>query len=179
MDNNTGETLLFSSSDYNSDDLARLLELQRRQAELRDATKEGFEIDEDDDDDDFSVTGRSAKARKGPAIPDMRFEKQFEKSVQVLREKGASNASIFFSAVIKDQIIIPFVSGFTWSLCSNAWKWYRTRGVVNARSPKKFGFFKGVQHGISEYTKLVYNAIAKNASFFLTTTAQTVEAATK
>jgi hypothetical protein len=154
MDNiNTGETLLFSSSDYNSEDLARLLELQRRQTELRYATKEGFEIDEEEEEDDFSVTGKSTNKKKGPTVPDMRFEKQFEKSVQALKENGASNVGIFFSAVIKDQILIPFVSGFTWSLCSNAWKWYRTRGVINAKNPKKFGFFKGAQHGISEYTK--------------------------
>lgn len=153
MDNTTGETLLFSSSDYNSEDLARILELQRRQTELRDESKEGFEIDEEED--DFSVTGGNREQKKGPAVPDMRFEKQFEKSVQALREGGSSNIGIFFSAVIKDQILIPFVSGFTWSLCSNAWKWYRTRGVIN-KSPKKFGFFKGAQDGISGFSRYLY-----------------------
>lgn len=142
------ETLLFSSSDYSSDDLERLLELQRRQHDLRDPSKEGFVVD--DDNDDFSVTRRE---KKGPTVPDMRFESQFDKSVQHLIESGTSPMGIFWSAVIKDQIIVPFVSGFTWSLCSNAWLWYRTKGVINARSPKKFGFFKGIGHGVSEWTK--------------------------
>jgi hypothetical protein len=159
----TEETLLFSSSDYNSDDLARLLELQRRQAELRDPNVEEFVLDEEEEeeeeeDDDFSVTGGSRRNnKKGPTVPDMRFEKQFEKSIESLREKGTSNMGILWSAVIKDQIIIPFLSGFTWNLCSVAWKWYRTssRGVINAKGPagKRFGFFKGIQHGVSEWTK--------------------------
>lgn len=155
-----GETLLFSSSDYDSEDLARLLELQRRQSELRDAKMEEFVLDEEEeeqdieDDDDFSVTGTRNKTKKGPQVPDMRFEKQFEKSVQRLKEEGASNWGILWSAIIKEQIITPFLSGFTWNICSVAWKWYRMRGVVNAKSPaKRFGFFKGVQHGISQYTK--------------------------
>jgi hypothetical protein len=144
----TEETLLFSSSDYSSDDLERLLELQRRQHDLRDPSKEGFVVD--DDNDDFSVT---RNVKKGPTVPDMRFEKQFEKSVQHLIESGTSPMGIFWSAVIKDQIIVPFISGFTWSLCSNAWLWYRTKGVINAKSTKKFGFFKGIKHGISECIK--------------------------
>ncbi|GAA5806484.1 hypothetical protein HPULCUR_012018 [Helicostylum pulchrum] len=162
------ETLLFSSSDYDSDDLARLLELQRRHAELRDPAMESLVVD--DDDDDFSVT---APRKKGPTVPDMRFEKQFEKSIQNLLDSGTSPMGILWSAVVKDQIIVPFISGFTWSICSNAWSWYRTKGVINAKNPKKFGFFKGVKHGVSECIK----SVARNASMLMTTTTQAIEAA--
>ncbi|RCI03783.1 hypothetical protein CU098_011924 [Rhizopus stolonifer] len=144
------ESVLFSSSDYSNEELARLVELQRRQTELLQPDIDNVALATDDDDDDFSVTARTPKA---PTVPDMRFEKQFEKSVLHLQEKGASPLMIVWSAVIKDQIIVPFISGFTWSLCSTAWKWYRTRGVVNARSPRQFGFFRGIQHGVTEWTK--------------------------
>lgn len=146
----TSEPLLFSSSDYDNEELARLVELQRRQTELLQPDID--HLDFEDDEDDFSVTNRAAK--KGPTVPDMRFEKQVEKSIAQLQEKGASNFSIAWSIVVKDNILIPFVSGFTWSVCSTAWSWYRARGVVNARNPaKKFGFFRGIQHGIAEWTK--------------------------
>ncbi|KAI8636839.1 hypothetical protein BD408DRAFT_76370 [Parasitella parasitica] len=147
------EPSLFSSSDYDNEELARLVELQRRQTELSqpDIDDLDFEDDQDDDDDDFSI---SKPIRKRPTVPEMRFEKQVENSITQLQEKGASNASIFWSVVVKDNIIVPFVSGFAWNVCSTAWKWYRTRGVINARSPaKKFGFFRGIQHGIAEWTK--------------------------
>lgn len=146
------ETLRFTSNDYSEEELTRLMELQRRQTEL--LRPDIDSLDDFEDDDDFSVTDRKGKSvKQGPTVPDFRFEKQFEKAVLSLKEGGASNTSVFFSAVIKDQIIIPFVSGFTWNICSTAWKWYRTRGVVNARNPKKFGFFRGIQHGITEWTK--------------------------
>lgn len=145
----TPEPLLFSSSDYDNEELARLVELQRRQTELLQPDIDN--LDFEDDDDDFSVT---KSVKKGPTVPDMRFEKQVEKSISQLQEKGASNISILWSIVVKDNIIIPFISGFTWSICSTAWKWYRTRGVINAKNPaKKFGFFRGIQHGIAEWTK--------------------------
>jgi hypothetical protein len=149
---NPEDPLLFSSTDYNNEELARLVELQRRQTELLQPDIDEF-ILEDEEDYDFSVTGTRSSHKKGPTVPDMRFEKQFEKSVAHLQEKGASKMAIFWSVVIKDQIIVPFISGFTWNICSTAWKWYRMRGVVNAKNPKKFGFFKGIQHGISECSK--------------------------
>jgi hypothetical protein len=144
------QPFLFSSSDYDEEELTRLLELQRRQAEL--LRPDIDNLDDFEDDDEFSVTGRKER-KQGPTVPDFRFEKQFDKAVSTLKEGGASNASVFFSAVVKDQIIMPFVTGFTWNVCSTAWKWYRARGVINARSPKKFGFFRGIQHGITECTK--------------------------
>lgn len=144
-----GETeTLFSSSDYDGEELARLLELQRRQTELRNPDMDGLVIDQDDD--DFSVT---APRRKAPTVPDMRFEKQFEKSVQHLLESGASPMGILWSAVIKDQIIVPLISGFTWSICANAWTWYRTKGVINAKNPRKSGFFKSITNGITQCIK--------------------------
>ncbi|KAL9559035.1 hypothetical protein MBANPS3_000598 [Mucor bainieri] len=168
------ESLLLSSSDYDNEELARLVELQRRQTELLQPDIDTLDFDDDDDDqeeDDFSVTNKRASLRKGPTVPDMRFEKQVEKSIALLQEKGASNFSILWSVVVKDNILIPFVSGFTWSVCSTAWTWYRTRGVVNARNPaKKFGFFRGIQHGIAEWTKLVYNAVAGSTQHLLNST---------
>lgn len=164
---NPKETLLFSSSDYDNEELARLVELQRRQTELLQPDIDDFILENnDEDDDDFSVTGPRSSLKKGPTVPDMRFEKQFEKSVAHLQEEGASNMAIFWSVVIKDQIIVPFISGFTWNMCSTAWKWYRMRGVVNAKSPKKFGFFKSIQHGISECSKYV-QAIINMMQMFL------------
>jgi hypothetical protein len=149
---NEQDTLLFSSNDYNDEDLARLLELQRRQSELRDASMEEFIVDEElDDDDDFSVTAPSKK-RTTHTVPDMRFEKQFEKSVQHLKENGASTLTIVWSTIIKDQIIMPFFSGFLWNVSGVAWKWYRTRGVVNSGN-KQFGIFKGVKYHVSQWTK--------------------------
>ncbi|CAO0802775.1 unnamed protein product [Mucor circinelloides] len=92
----TSEPLLFSSSDYDNEELARLVELQRRQTELLQPDIDN--LDFEDDEDDFSVTNRAAK--KGPTVPDMRFEKQVEKSIAQLQEKGASNFSIAWSIVL-------------------------------------------------------------------------------
>ncbi|KAI8382382.1 hypothetical protein BD560DRAFT_221929 [Blakeslea trispora] len=146
------ENVLFSSSDYDSDELARLADLQRRQTEMLrpDIDNLEFDIDDADLDDDFSITGRTPKP---PTVPDMRFEKQFEKSVSHLKEQGASTWMILWSAVIKDQIIMPFVQGFIWSLGGTAWKWYRTRGVVNARNPQKSGFFKDIQIRMTDWIR--------------------------
>ncbi|OBZ89733.1 hypothetical protein A0J61_02206 [Choanephora cucurbitarum] len=146
------ENVLFSSSELDRDELARLAELQRRQTEMLRPDVDNLKFDSDDGeiDDDFSVTGRTPKP---PTVPDLRFEKQFEKSVLQLKEQGASTWMILWSAVIKDQIIMPFLQGFVWSLGGTAWKWYRTRGVVNARNPQKSGFFKGIQVRMTEWIK--------------------------
>ena len=141
---------LLPSGSYTTEELARLAELQKRHSELRDASKEEFILD-DEEDDDFSVHARDTQ-KKGPTIPDMRFEQQVDKSIHVLKEAGASNTQIFFSVVIKDQILIPFASGFVWSLCSNAWIWYRTKGIVN-KDPKKLGLFAGIGAGLTGWTR--------------------------
>ncbi|KAI7907448.1 uncharacterized protein BX663DRAFT_490945 [Cokeromyces recurvatus] len=139
-----------SSYDFTEKETARLFELQRRQNELLrpDIDKSEEELLKlDEDMDDFSVL----KKRKGPTVPDLRFEKQFEASLARLKENGASNISIFYSAVIKDQIIMPFISGFAWNVCSAAWKWYRTKNVMNTK--KKIGFFHGIQNMMTQWSK--------------------------
>ncbi|KAI9477740.1 MAG: hypothetical protein EXX96DRAFT_538917 [Benjaminiella poitrasii] len=141
-------TAFISSDNLSSEELARLIELQRRQNELLrpDIDSKDQEL-LNEENDDFSVT-----KRKRPAVPDMRFEKQFEASVLRLREKGASNLSIFCSAVLKDQILMPFISGFAWNVLSSTWKWYRTKKAVN-NSRKNTGFFRGIQHIVTGWSR--------------------------
>ncbi|EIE80449.1 hypothetical protein G6F46_010571 [Rhizopus delemar] len=136
------------------EEFERLVELQRRYTESRDPNVDNIAFDTDDD-DDFSV---HAKHMNAPPIPDMRYEKQVETAIQNLRNKGTSPLGIFWTVVIKDQIIVPFISGFVWCVGTHAWSWYRSRGAVK-NSKKTIGFFRGLHHGISEWTKSIYNVI--------------------
>ncbi|KAI8879304.1 hypothetical protein K501DRAFT_257003 [Backusella circina FSU 941] len=159
------ETPLFSSSDYNNEELVRLVELQRRHTELLNADIDGMNVlDEEDEDDDDSTEFSVHAKPKGPPVPDMRFEKQFEKAVLDLKEKGTSRIGIIWSAVIKDQIIVPFISGFAWSMCSTAWKWYRIRGkvVTTNKDKSSSGFLRGLKYGFANWSRNVYNAVLRN-----------------
>jgi hypothetical protein len=152
------ETPLFSSSDYNNDELVRLVELQRRHTELQNADIDSMNALDDDEEDDDDDTEFSVHAKpKGPPVPDMRFEKQFEKAVLDLQAKGTSRFGIIWSTVIKDQIIVPFISGFAWSICSTAWKWYRIRGKVLTTNKDKVAssssFVRGLKHGFANWTR--------------------------
>lgn len=142
----------YRTSTQDHQDFEHLVELQRRYAETRNSKVEDISLDEDED-DDFSVHAKSTELQ-APPIPDMRYEKQVEASIKSLREKGTSPIGIFWAIVVKEQIIVPFISGFVWCVGTHAWSWYRTKGVVNAKSPKRtFGFFRGLHHGITEWTK--------------------------
>ncbi|CEG84438.1 hypothetical protein RMATCC62417_18240 [Rhizopus microsporus] len=145
-----------------TEEIEQLVELQRRHTETRKVHIDNIIVDEDDD--SFSVHEKHPRLN-APPVPDFRYEQQVEKTIKSLRDKGTSPIGIFWTIVIQDQIILPFVSGFAWCICSNAWKWYRTRGVVNKQTPKRtMGFFRGLQHGITEWTKSVYNVIISSTT---------------
>ncbi|KAI8994660.1 hypothetical protein BDB01DRAFT_831622 [Pilobolus umbonatus] len=128
---------LFWSDDYEEQELARLQELQQRHIDLINKNIEDALIS-DDEEDRLS----SLRERKAPAIPEMRYEKQFDNAVQHLQESGVSTGAIIWSVVIKDQMIVPFISGFTWCLGTSAWKWYRLHGrIVKSSDNKKTGGF--------------------------------------
>jgi hypothetical protein len=126
--------------------MQRLLELQRRELEILRATRE-LEGDSTSDDDEYERGGHLSLR---PTVPDMRFEKQFERSVRELKESGASTMTIFLSAVIKDQVIMQFITGFTWCVAGHAWKWYRLRGQ-RVNNKESFVFLRGIKHGLTRW----------------------------
>ncbi|KAI8984530.1 hypothetical protein BDF20DRAFT_834031 [Mycotypha africana] len=139
------------SDESQEEELARLTELQRRQTEMLRPDIDNFVADDDhsDADDDFSVTAAhnnndQLRTKRVP-VPEMRFAKQFENSVNALQAKGASSLAIFWSAILIDQIVMPFVSGFGFCMASAGWRWYRARGVINARQPRKGGLFRNIK----------------------------------
>ncbi|KAI9280521.1 hypothetical protein BY458DRAFT_538328 [Sporodiniella umbellata] len=148
----------FPIDSSSAQDLERLAEIERRLFETRNAEVEDLTID----DDDFSVHPKHEF--HAPPIPEMRYEKQVDATIKSLREKGTSPIGIFWAVVVKDQIIFPFVGGFVWCIGTSAWSWYRTRGVVNSKTPKRtLGFFRGLHHGITQWTKSVYNTVSHTA----------------
>ncbi|CAO3598047.1 unnamed protein product [Absidia cylindrospora] len=141
----------------NTDDeeIQQLLELQRRELEILNATRE-FEQGETSDNDEYTDGTRQINLR--PTVPDMRFEKQFEQSVEVLKANGASNTTIFLSAVIKDQVVMQFITGFTWCLAGHMWKWYRLRGQ-RANNKESFVFLRGIKHGLARWATTTYHTL--------------------
>ncbi|KAI8337499.1 hypothetical protein BC941DRAFT_425396 [Chlamydoabsidia padenii] len=138
------------------EEILRLLELQRRELEILKATQElEGDIYDDDDDDDENGT-RHLNLR--PTVPDMRFEKQFERTVEGLKSNGASNMTIFLSAVVKDQVIMQFFTGFTWCLAGHVWKWYRLRGQ-RVNNKESFVFLRGVKHGLTRWASTAYSTL--------------------
>ncbi|CAO3630544.1 unnamed protein product [Cunninghamella blakesleeana] len=140
--------------------LAQLQERQRREAELFAEIKslEGSEAEEDEYDDD--EVDKSSLRHIRPPIPDMRFEKQFERTVNTLKEKGASNTSIILSAVIKDQIIMQFITGFTWSLAGHLWRWYRLpkrRVNTTTNNKESFSYLRGIKYGLGRWLSNTYH----------------------
>ncbi|KAI8393372.1 uncharacterized protein BYT42DRAFT_609169 [Radiomyces spectabilis] len=149
----------FESS--NEAELARLMELQRLEQQ---AFLNHIDFNDiDSDASDFDVRRRSStSAVLRPPMPDLRFGQQFNKTVENLQANGASGASIFFSAVIKDQIIIPFVSGFTWSLGSHLWRWYRPRRKpVNAGNSNGNGFLTRLYTRFSLWASNTYHTLVR------------------
>ncbi|KAG0170093.1 hypothetical protein DFQ28_010946 [Apophysomyces sp. BC1034] len=125
----------YASLYQHDEELARLYERQRLERARLYGNFESVDIDDNDDDADSEVV-RNPLNR--PAIPDLRFENQFSNSVKALQSKGATRSQIFFSVVIKDQIILPFLSGFSWSLCSHLWRWWRLRGKNQQKESSAF-----------------------------------------
>ncbi|KAI9257385.1 hypothetical protein BDA99DRAFT_516297 [Phascolomyces articulosus] len=140
-------------ADYSDDELIRILERQRQEHQR---FFEGGDIIDDDIDHD----NRHLGGIKRPPVPDMRFEPQFRKSVAALREQGASNAQIFFSTVIVNQFIMPFINGFSWSLLSHVWRWWRVRDATKAHttasSSSGSSFIRGMKYGISKWFRNAY-----------------------
>ncbi|KAI8147546.1 hypothetical protein BJV82DRAFT_552397 [Fennellomyces sp. T-0311] len=135
--------------DYTDDELIRILERQREEHQR---FFESGDILDDIDHDDRHL------GIKRPPVPDMRFEPQFRKSVAAMRENGATNAQIFFSAVIVNQFVMPFINGFSWSLLSHVWRWWRVRDATAAARPSsQSSFFRGLKHGISKWVRNVYD----------------------
>ncbi|CAO3632183.1 unnamed protein product [Cunninghamella echinulata] len=89
----------------------------------------------------------------------MRFAKQYERSVEVLKEKGASNTAIFLSTVIKDQIIMQFITGFTWSLAGHLWRWYKLpkQRVYTSNKKESFSYLRGVKYGVGRWLSNTYH----------------------
>ncbi|KAI9470407.1 hypothetical protein BDB00DRAFT_862833 [Zychaea mexicana] len=136
--------------DYNDDELIQILENQRREHQR---FYESGDIIDDIDHDDRHLGGI-----KRPPIPDMRFEPQFRKSVATMREQGATNAQIFFSAVIVNQFVMPFINGFSWSLLSQVWRWWRVRDATKVRSTTSStsSFVRGMKYGIAKWFRNAY-----------------------
>ncbi|ORX59733.1 hypothetical protein DM01DRAFT_1381266 [Hesseltinella vesiculosa] len=143
----------------NDDNLKRLLAMQQREAEII-AESMALQGDDFSDDDDHGHRSRNALAHVRPPMPEMRFEKQFERSVQTLKEAGAGPLTIFLSAVVQDQIVMPLLNGFVWCLAGHAWRWYRMpkqqRAAVAGESSS---FVRGVQHGIATWASNVYHTL--------------------
>ena len=129
-------------SDYSDDELIRILEKQRQEHQRFFENGSGDIIDD-----------RHLGGIKRPPVPDMRFEPQFIKSVAALREQGASTSQIFISAVVVNQFIMPFINGFSWSLLSHVWRWWRVRDATKARTASSSGssFIRGMKYGISKW----------------------------
>ncbi|KAI8099991.1 uncharacterized protein BX664DRAFT_322587 [Halteromyces radiatus] len=125
----------------------RLIELQRREMELLAQTRE---FEDDLSDDDYNDT-RLVDLRQAVTVPDMRFEKQFERTVATLKANGASNTTIFLSAVIKDQVVMQFISGFTWCLAGHAWRWLRLRNQRVNNNKESYHFLRGIKYGLSRW----------------------------
>ncbi|KAF7723813.1 hypothetical protein EC973_001597 [Apophysomyces ossiformis] len=108
-------------------------------------------LDDEEEEENLDVVRRPLTR---PAIPDLRFENQFNNSVNALQSQGATKSQIFFSVVIKDQLILPFISGFSWCLCSHLWRWWRVRGKHQQKESS--AFWRGMKHGISKWCSSVY-----------------------
>ncbi|KAI7858126.1 hypothetical protein BDC45DRAFT_565477 [Circinella umbellata] len=137
-------------TDYSDDELIRILEKQRQEHQRFFENDSGDIIDDHDD--------RHLGGIKRPPVPDMRFEPQFIKSVAALREQGASNSQIFISAVIVNQFIMPFINGFSWSLLSHVWRWWRVRDATKVQRASSSGssFIRGMKYGISKWFRNAY-----------------------
>ncbi|ORZ01611.1 hypothetical protein BCR43DRAFT_487213 [Syncephalastrum racemosum] len=141
-------------SDYTDEELLRLLELQRRE-------RQRFYEGGDPLDFDLDRHDRMRHVLKRPAIPDMRFESTFDRSIETLQEQGASPLQIFWSAVVVNQFIMPFVNGFGWAVLSHMWRWHRIRAKYPARriTPSSSGetggssFLRGLKYGITQWSK--------------------------
>ncbi|KAJ2955413.1 hypothetical protein NQZ79_g8586 [Umbelopsis isabellina] len=84
-----------------------------------------------------------------PPIPDMRFEKQINRSIEVLQAKNASALHIFLSVVLKDQIIMPFLNGFFWGIGAHAVRWYRYRPKHGTSESHGNGYWRRLGHKIN------------------------------
>ncbi|KAL0085152.1 hypothetical protein J3Q64DRAFT_1745824 [Phycomyces blakesleeanus] len=135
-------------------EIARLMELQRLEQQKfysYNSDIDGMVVD--DLDSDFG----DARTVSRPAIPEMRFEQQFNQNIAKMEAEGASYTRIFLSAVIKDQLIVPFMSGLTWSLGSHLWLWYRTPSPRVAR--RSSPFLLGLRQSIKTWCSNVYNTM--------------------
>ncbi|CAM0140619.1 unnamed protein product [Umbelopsis sp. WA50703] len=95
------------------------------------------------DDDEFD------NAPHLPPIPDMRFEKQINRSIEALQSKNASNLHIFLSVVLKDHIIMPFLNGFFWGIGAHAVRWYRYRPKHGTSKSQGNGYWRRLGHKIN------------------------------
>ncbi|KAI9011881.1 hypothetical protein CLU79DRAFT_839314 [Phycomyces nitens] len=134
------------------DELARLMELQRLEQQKFYSYNQNIDGMVVDDLSDFGDAGPAAR----PAIPDMRFEQQFNQSIAKMEAEGASYTQIFLSAVVKDQLIVPFMSGLTWSLGSHMWLWYRT---PSPRTARRSPFLLGLRQSIKTWCSNAYNTM--------------------
>lgn len=136
------------------DELRRILERQRRERQRFYENAEELEIDGVDDD----VVEPAPRGLKRPPVPDMRFEQQFNKSIAGLKGEGASPLQIFYSAVLVNQFVMPFVNGFSWGLLGHLWRWYRVRSKypATATAPRETSssvssYTRGLKYGISQW----------------------------
>ncbi|KAI7864123.1 hypothetical protein BDF14DRAFT_1701827, partial [Spinellus fusiger] len=120
------------SSEEPEDEIRHLMHLRRLQQQKYysyNPALDGLTIDSDSDNDYPAYTSRPRprpRQAQRPVVPDMRFEQQFYQSVARLEEEGLSRTWVFVYAVLKDQLLVPFMSGLTWSLGAHFWLWYRT-----------------------------------------------------
>ncbi|KAI8060099.1 hypothetical protein BC940DRAFT_312759 [Gongronella butleri] len=143
-------------------DRQRLREMQQREQDILAETRalQGDSWDEDDDSDDERRRRGSRLHLARPSVPDQRFEKQFERSVNALKEQGASRTTIFLSAVVKDQVIMPFINGFVWCIAGHAWRWYRMpRGQRKAAARESSSFLRGIKHGVGRWFSNAYHTL--------------------
>ncbi|RUO95860.1 hypothetical protein BC936DRAFT_143075 [Jimgerdemannia flammicorona] len=131
----------YYDSDYDSDGHARTPRLRRRRRRQkrggRPAPSRAFSHQFD-------------QAPLVPAIPDMRFEQHLLKSVAAQVEQGRSKRHIFWTTIVRDQVIMPFFNGFAWKLAGLWWLWVRMRrhGSAGGR-----GFWRGVWAGAHVYLR--------------------------
>ncbi|KAI7885659.1 hypothetical protein K492DRAFT_171208 [Lichtheimia hyalospora FSU 10163] len=138
---------------YNDDELIRLLELQRREYQRFYEGGETFDLDD--------IDGQEHRHRglKRPPVPDMRFEPQFNNTIAALQKSGASPTKIFVHGVIINQIIMPFINGFSWCLASHLWQWWRVRSKLPrpaSSSSSSSSFLRGIKYGIAKWFRNAY-----------------------